>query len=172
MARSLEEFFERRVASLLVCPQGNDDEGESPVVESKSAQRRENAAPMTFEEYDTSTCMCTRVHWLHYRHSCPLASQGRPAPVTAWFRKRDLAQNLKLIGKRRLGRVLQIIHERDPTVLKQSTAAPDAEIEVDLDILEADVIRYVETFVTACLANKKQRTAHKLQQSSAKRSAP
>jgi hypothetical protein len=81
MARSLEEFFERRVASLLVGPQGNDDEGESPVVESKSAQRHENAAPMTFEEYDTSTCiMCTGVHWVHSRHSRPWRRKADPRP--------------------------------------------------------------------------------------------
>lgn len=55
---------------------------------------------------------------------------------------------------KKLARVLHIIHQRDPTVLKQNPADSQAEVEIDIDVLEDSLLRYLEKFARACLERR------------------
>jgi bromodomain-containing protein 3 len=72
-------------------------------------------------------------------------------PPVTFKEKRELGLTISKLPVKKLARVLHIIHQRDPTVLKQNPSDSQAEVEIDIDALEDSTLRYLDKFARACL---------------------
>eukprot|EP01092_Planopodium_desertum_P006009 TRINITY_DN248_c0_g2_i1.p1 TRINITY_DN248_c0_g2~~TRINITY_DN248_c0_g2_i1.p1 ORF type:complete len:392 (+),score=-4.98 TRINITY_DN248_c0_g2_i1:53-1177(+) len=68
--------------------------------------------------------------------------------------KRKLSMSIKSLPPESLGSVIQIIHDRMPTLAKQS---PD-EIEIDIDALDAATLRTLERFIRNTLKTSRSKS--------------
>jgi hypothetical protein len=83
-------------------------------------------------------------------------SDDRPM---SYEEKRELSANMNKLPGKKLGSVVQIIHDRNPKILQQNAEDPD-EIEIDIDKIDAATLRYLDSFVKEALAkNKKKKSA-------------
>ena len=74
-------------------------------------------------------------------------SKGRPRDDTkpmTFDEKRRLSMSINSLPSERLGKVVQIIHERNPKLAQNS--APDV-IEIDIDALDTSTLRHLEKYV-------------------------
>lgn len=74
-------------------------------------------------------------------------SKGRPRDDTrpmTFEEKRRLSMSINALPSERLGKVVQIIHERNPKLAQ--TSAPDV-IEIDIDALDTSTLRHLEKYV-------------------------
>lgn len=78
-------------------------------------------------------------------------------PMT-YEEKRELSANMNKLPGKKLGAVVQIIHDRNPKILQQNVEDPD-EIEVDIDKIDDATLRFLDTYVKDALAKKKKKTA-------------
>mmetsp|Transcript_30761 Transcript_30761/g.77176 ORF Transcript_30761/g.77176 Transcript_30761/m.77176 type:complete len:889 (-) Transcript_30761:27-2693(-) len=63
--------------------------------------------------------------------------------------KRKLSNAINTLAPEHLGTVVQIIHERMPSLAQQTN---NDEIEIDIDALDAQTLRHLEEFVKSCNA--------------------
>jgi len=85
------------------------------------------------------------------------AGRSKGTPMT-FKEKRELSCNMNKLSSKKLGRVVQIIHENDPMLLKQNPTDPE-EIEIDIDAIDESTLRYLDKFVKSCLAKKQKKKA-------------
>mmetsp|Transcript_62736 Transcript_62736/g.91966 ORF Transcript_62736/g.91966 Transcript_62736/m.91966 type:complete len:239 (+) Transcript_62736:196-912(+) len=77
-------------------------------------------------------------------------------PMT-YEEKRELSANMNKLPGKKLGSVVQIIHDRNHKILQPNAEDPD-EIEIDIDKIDDATLRYLDTFVKDALAKKKKKT--------------
>jgi len=77
-------------------------------------------------------------------------------PMT-YEEKRELSANMNKLPGKKLGSVVQIIHDRNHKILQPNHDDPD-EIEIDIDKIDDATLRYLDTFVKEALAKKKKKT--------------
>eukprot|EP01098_Paradermamoeba_levis_P008621 TRINITY_DN3570_c0_g1_i1.p1 TRINITY_DN3570_c0_g1~~TRINITY_DN3570_c0_g1_i1.p1 ORF type:complete len:275 (+),score=40.23 TRINITY_DN3570_c0_g1_i1:332-1156(+) len=87
------------------------------------------------------------------------SSKNRPQkddnqPMTFEEKKR-LGDDINKLPSDKLGRVVQIIHERIPHLAKNT--APD-EIEIDFDVLDTGTLRALERYVKSVLCRRKKKS--------------
>eukprot|EP01111_Echinosteliopsis_oligospora_P017316 TRINITY_DN7457_c0_g2_i4.p1 TRINITY_DN7457_c0_g2~~TRINITY_DN7457_c0_g2_i4.p1 ORF type:complete len:659 (+),score=190.63 TRINITY_DN7457_c0_g2_i4:163-2139(+) len=83
----------------------------------------------------------------HHHHHHASKSKGRPRDdtrVMTFEEKRRLSISINALPGDRLGKVIQIIHERNPNLAQ--SASPD-EIEIDIDALDTVTLRHLERYV-------------------------
>jgi len=78
------------------------------------------------------------------------------SPMT-YEEKRELSANMNKLPGKKLGAVVQIIHDRNPKILQQNGDDPD-EIEVDIDKIDDATLRFLDNYVKDALAKKKKKT--------------
>eukprot|EP01114_Cavostelium_apophysatum_P001835 TRINITY_DN11608_c0_g1_i1.p1 TRINITY_DN11608_c0_g1~~TRINITY_DN11608_c0_g1_i1.p1 ORF type:complete len:402 (+),score=134.52 TRINITY_DN11608_c0_g1_i1:327-1532(+) len=76
-----------------------------------------------------------------------------PAKDMTAEEKRTLSQNINMLQPHQLGELVQIIHQRMPNLVNQQ---PD-EIEIDLEMLDASTLRYLDKYVKKCLNKSKKK---------------
>jgi hypothetical protein len=83
--------------------------------------------------------------------------------------KRQLSQNINNLPPSNLGELVQIIHQRMPSLADNShpgkTIQPGIpsnhfpeEIEIDLELLDAATLRHLEKYVKNCLSKRKKKS--------------
>mmetsp|Transcript_37557 Transcript_37557/g.77085 ORF Transcript_37557/g.77085 Transcript_37557/m.77085 type:complete len:225 (-) Transcript_37557:404-1078(-) len=81
-------------------------------------------------------------------------SDDRPM---SYEEKRELSANMNKLPGKKLGNVVQIIHDRNHRILQPTSEDPD-EIEIDIDKIDDATLRYLDKFVKEALAKKKKKT--------------
>lgn len=79
-------------------------------------------------------------------------SDDRPM---SYEEKRELSANMNKLPGKKLGNVVQIIHDRNHRILQPTGEDPD-EIEIDIDKIDDATLRFLDKFVKEALAKKKK----------------
>ena len=95
------------------------------------------------------------------------SSAGTPVKQPTFKEKMDFSENMYKITPQQLGRVVQIIEEKDAGVVKKNKGAND-EIMISIDEISAEVFHELNTYVVACLPSKKRGGSKKEKQTSKK----
>mmetsp|Transcript_10114 Transcript_10114/g.15831 ORF Transcript_10114/g.15831 Transcript_10114/m.15831 type:complete len:82 (-) Transcript_10114:129-374(-) len=76
--------------------------------------------------------------------------------------KLQLSHNMEKLPSKKLGAAVQIIHDRAlKKGVKYLRPSPenDEEVEIDINVIDAPCLRYLEKFVNDSLAKKKKKVA-------------
>jgi bromodomain-containing protein 2 len=87
-------------------------------------------------------------------------SKGRPRDDTrpmTFDEKRRLSLSINALPSEKLGKVVQIIHERNPKLAQSS--APDV-IEIDIDALDTSTLRHLEKYVRTSQQPRQRSTSN------------
>jgi uncharacterized coiled-coil protein SlyX len=158
MANILEEVFDKGIASLKAQGISDLEEDDEPTPSSRQIQQLSTQLKQVTEELKS-----LKREWIPPNNataalpSSAKTSKGRPRDDTkpmTFEEKRRLSMSINALPSERLGKVVQIIHERNPKLAQSS--APDV-IEIDIDALDTSTLRHLERYVRT--SQPRQRTA-------------
>eukprot|EP01114_Cavostelium_apophysatum_P008922 TRINITY_DN2195_c0_g1_i5.p1 TRINITY_DN2195_c0_g1~~TRINITY_DN2195_c0_g1_i5.p1 ORF type:complete len:648 (+),score=244.76 TRINITY_DN2195_c0_g1_i5:200-2143(+) len=80
------------------------------------------------------------------KHHGPSSYMREDAREMTFEEKRNLSQQIGSLGPENIGRVVQIINDRNPDMAQNGE-----EIVIDIDALDAGTLRYLEKYVKSCV---------------------